>query len=165
MKKGTNWIIGVVVILALTVAANVWLITVASDDPSVALEPDYYQKGVAFDSTIAQGKRNAALGWRVTPALAPITDGRATELRVRLADSTGVAIAGATVKVEAMANARADVRLNATLAADGADYVVRLPIARAGLWEFRFSVTQGAQRFTTTERLDAVAATPAAHGP
>jgi nitrogen fixation protein FixH len=165
MKPGTGWIAGVVTTLALTVGANIWLMTVAGDDPSVAVEPDYYQKAVAFDSTLAQGRRNATLGWRVTPSLARITDGRATELRVRLADATGASIADATVTVEAMANARSDVRLTATFTAEGDGYVATLPIARPGLWEFRFSVTRGAQHFTASERLDAVASPSGTHGP
>lgn len=165
MKPGTGWIAAVVGILGVTVAANIWLMTVAGDDPSVSVEPDYYRKAVSFDSTIAQGRRNATLGWRIVPSLARITDGRATELRVQLTDSAGAAIAGATVTVEAMANARSDVRLTATLAPDGHDYVATLAISRPGLWEFRFSVVHGGERFTVSERLDAVASAPGTHGP
>ena len=56
--------------LALTVGANFWLYVAANDDRGIAIEPDYYQKAVAWDSSMAQARENRRSGWRVTPSLA-----------------------------------------------------------------------------------------------
>ena len=49
------WAIGAV--LLITVAANLALFHVAGSDPSFVIEPDYYAKAVAWDSTMAQTRR------------------------------------------------------------------------------------------------------------
>ena len=69
MKRGAWWPIGITTVLATTVAANLWVMRIANDDPSFAIEPDYYQKAIMWDSTLAQARRDAILGWRLTPQL------------------------------------------------------------------------------------------------
>jgi nitrogen fixation protein FixH len=157
VKRGLGWPVGVVLTLATVVAANIGLIVVARGDPSFAIEPDYYARAVAWDSTLAQQRRNADLGWSLAPALNPFTrDGDAT-LRVRLTDASGKDLDGATIEVAAVFNARAtDVR-TATLSADGAGgYVTALPVNHAGVWQLRFTVVRGTDRFTHEARVEAV---------
>ncbi|MEZ4456629.1 MAG: FixH family protein [Gemmatimonadales bacterium] len=55
-------------VLAITVGANGYMLYEANRGMA-AVEPDYYQKAVDFDSTMAQARRNASLGWRVDAAL------------------------------------------------------------------------------------------------
>lgn len=162
MKRATRWPLAITAVLTVFVAANVALFRVAGDDPSFAVEPDYYAKAVNWDSTMAQARRNRTLGWRLEPSLGPVSDASAV-LRVSLTDSTGEAIAGATVRVAALFNARAGTVIQSTLAHDGGEYVARLPVRHTGVWELRFDVIRGRQHFTATSRLDAVAATPTAH--
>ncbi len=69
MNKGVGWPIGVATILVLVVAANVWVAIIANRDPSFAIEPDYYAKAVAWDSSMAQARHNATLNWSLTPTL------------------------------------------------------------------------------------------------
>src|SRR5688500_20140504 len=103
MKRGLCWPIAVTGILATTVAANIWVMMIASDDPSFAIEEDYYRKALAWDTTLAQAARNAALGWHLTPEMGPIgNEGRAV-LPARLTDSLGAAIQNAVVLVTAVA--------------------------------------------------------------
>lgn len=162
MKRATRWPLAITAVLTVFVAVNVALFRVAGDDPSFAVEPDYYARAVNWDSTMAQARRNHTLGWRLAPSLGPVSNASAV-LRVSLTDSTGNPIEGATVRVAALFNARASAVIHSTLAHDGGEYVARLPMRHAGLWELRFDVTRGGQHFTATSRLDAVAATPAAH--
>lgn len=155
MKRGMWWPIAVAGVLATTVAANIWVMIIARGDPSFAIEPDYYQKALAWDTTVAQEQRNAALGWHLTPAMGPIaSDGRAL-ITARLTDSTGAGIPDAVVRVSALAIARAaDVR-QVTLVSEGAgEYGARFEAQRAGQWELRFDATVGAERFTQTARVD-----------
>ena len=160
MKRGAGWPAAVVIILGVTVAANLWIIRVANNDPSFAVEEDYYQRGVHWDDELAQRRLNDSLGWRLQPSLSAIVAGRGAELRVVLRDA-GDTIGDASIVVRAVHVARANQPVQATLQAgrDGA-YVAHLPMERAGLWELRFDVHRGADRFTATERLDARLAPP-----
>ena len=159
MKRGMWWPIGLAGVLAATVAANIWVAVIANDDPSFAIEQDYYGKAVAWDSTLAQGRTNTRLGWRLTPLLGPISVGGRARLSARLMDSTGAVISGATVKVSALQVARANDVQVATLSQTATgDYATELKARRPGQWELRFDVRAGATRFTDVARVEAYAA-------
>jgi nitrogen fixation protein FixH len=156
MKRGSWWPIGITAVLATTVAANVWVATIANDDPSFAIEQDYYKKAIAWDSTLAQSRTNAMLGWHLTPILAPIgAEGRA-RLRATLTDSTGAPISDATVRVSALQVSRANDIQQVTLAASrGGVYEAQLDARLRGQWELRFDVTAGSIHFTDVARVEA----------
>ena len=161
MKRGMAWPIAVAVILGLTVAANVWLIRIANSDPSFAIEANYYQRGVHWDDEMAQRARNVELGWQLLATLSPIERGSGANLRVALNDSAVAPIADASVVVWAVHVARASQPVEVTLHSSApGQYAARVPIERAGLWELRFDVHRGADRFTALERLDARSAHP-----
>jgi nitrogen fixation protein FixH len=162
MKRGIGWPIGVAVILAATVALNIWVLRVANDDPSFAIEPDSYQKAVDWDSTMAQMRQNAALGWHVAPTLGAFTARDGAQLQVTVTDAAGAPIPDATVKVAAFFNARANDIIDTTLHRDAAGYAGTIPVKFGGVWELQFDVRRGAQRFTSTSRVEAV---PAPAGP
>ena len=69
MKRGSMWPIGIAAVLLATVAANIALYYVAGNDPSFVIEPNYYAKAIAWDSTMAQSALNQRLGWHLAPAL------------------------------------------------------------------------------------------------
>ena len=48
----------IVALLVGGAGANVGLMLVATSDASFAVEPDYYQKALAWDETMAQAARN-----------------------------------------------------------------------------------------------------------
>jgi nitrogen fixation protein FixH len=165
-SRGLAWPIGLAVILAISVGANMFVFHLANDDPSFAVEPDYYRKAVQWDDELAQRRRNAELGWRAAATLAAAREGAAggdaaTELRVRLTDSAGAPLDGAAVSVEALAIDRASQVATFTLAAAsdpaGGVYSAMLPAARAGRWELRLVATRGGERFTAVERLERAA--------
>ena len=158
IKRSTWWPIGIVAILTLTVGANVWIYAVANADHGIAIEPDYYKKAVAWDSTMAQARENRTLGWRVTPVLAAFTARDGADLRVTLTDSAGAPISDATVKVYAFYNALAGVVSDTTLAQRAGGYETRLPVHHGGVWELRFDVIRGRIHFTSTSRVEAVRA-------
>lgn len=161
MKRGMGWPLAITAILGLTVAANIWLIRVATHDPSFAVEEDYYQRGVHWDDELAQRARNSALGWRVDASASPIRHGYGSDLRIALNDAAISPIEGALVVVRAVHVARAGNPVDITLTpyAPG-EYEARVPIERAGVWELHIDVHRGADRFTATERLDVRAAQP-----
>ena len=52
-KGGRGWIAAVVLILGTTVAANFYVMHLAGDDPSFAIEPDYYDRALHWDDELA----------------------------------------------------------------------------------------------------------------
>ena len=148
MKPGMMWPVAIVSVLAITVAANVVLIVAANDPKASVVEPDYYRKAVAFDSTMAERAADLKLGWRMEARLgAPGTDG--TRLETHLTDASGVALDGALVNVVAVHNLDAGHPVNAALLGTGAGrYAAKLPLTHEGRWELRFAVQRGAQRFS-----------------
>lgn len=156
IRKDRIWPIIIVTVLAGDVVLGFLNARVASHDPNFAVEPDYYRKAVEWDSTVAQGRRSEALGWRLTPTLGPTGDGTAAQLALEFRDAGGALVRDAQVSVEARQMAHADDLVRATLTArdDGA-YAARLPLTRPGLWEFRVVATHGADRFVTSVRMDA----------
>lgn len=147
MNRAMLWPIAIATVLALTMAANIAVLVRAGGGEDAPIEPDYYRKAVAWDSTMAQRDRNAALGWQLDAALAAGT------LSVRLTDRDGAPLEGAAIAVEAVHN-RAARPLRAQLTARGAEYGVALPLAHPGLWELRFDVLRDGARFTQVVRLD-----------
>lgn len=155
IRKDRIWPVIVVCVLGAYVTFGIVAARIASHDPNYAIEPDYYRKAVTWDSTLAQGRENVALGWRVTPSLGAV-GGSLTTLALQLRDSAGGPVTGAQLSVEARQVAHADDVVRATLHADRAGgYVAEMPLARAGLWEIRVVATRGAERFATSVRLDA----------
>ena len=156
MKRGAWWPIGITTVLATTVAANLWVMRIANDDPSFAIEPDYYQKAITWDSTLAQARQDSILGWRLTPQLQFVAATGTTRISATLTDSFGRPISDAVVKVSALPVARASEVHEATLAATGAgEYAAQLDARRPGRWELRFDVRAGSTRFTEVARVDA----------
>ncbi len=156
MKRGMGWPIGIVAILVASVGLNFWMLGVANDDPSFAIEPDYYQKAVHWDSTMAQMRENAALAWRLSPSLGRFSLRDGARLEVTLTDASGVVIPDATIRVAAFFNARANDVYDTTLLRDSTGYTAVLPVRHRGVWELRFDVVRGGRRFTSTARVEAI---------
>jgi nitrogen fixation protein FixH len=153
MKKGLQWPIGVAVVLALTVAANIYVAVRANNDPSVHIESDYYQKAVRFDADQALRKRSERLGWRMQLASARASAGQET-ISISLVDSAGSPVRGAVVRLAAHAVARANDVFTGTAVETGDTYIATLPMARRGLWDVDVEVVRGGDRFIATQRLD-----------
>jgi nitrogen fixation protein FixH len=159
MKRGIGWPLAIVAILVATVGLNVYVYHVANDDDTaLAIEPDYYQKAIDWDSTMAQMRRNAALGWHVSPQLGTFTMRDGARLQVTVTDAAGAPIHDATVRVSAFFNAAANRVVDTTLTRDSTGYTATLPVDHIGVWELRFDVHRGAERFTATSRVEAVSA-------
>jgi hypothetical protein len=124
---------------------------IASHDPSFSLEPDYYAKAVNWDQERAQWAENRRLGYELE--LSPI--GGDSTLTVRLSSATGAPLSGAEVRADAFFNGRAS-KIHHVVWSERAPgiYVTALARAQAGLWEFRFTVRRGSERFTRVVRAD-----------
>lgn len=154
MKKGMGWPIGVVVILAATVAGNIGVIVLTKDDPSFAVEPDYYRKAVSWDSTQARIAESNALAWSVSAEVANDSAGE-NVLTLQLLDHAGVAVRDAQLTGELLHVARANAVQSVVFleTADGR-YAVTVPMDRPGVWELRLAAVRAADRFQQTLRID-----------
>ena len=131
-----------------------YLFHVAGDPAALVVEQDYYQKGLRYDSTMAQERLNTQLGWTVVPVITALPAGGA-DLRVDVRDATGTPLIGATVTVVATHNVIANVPTTATLADRGnGSYDAHLSLPRAGVWELNFAVLQGGHKFTADEHVE-----------
>lgn len=154
-----GWPIGIATVLLVSAGSNVWVMTIARNDPAFGVEPDYYQKAVRWDSTMAQSRANAALGWTASATLTPGDDAGTLRLDLRVRDRTGASIDGAAVTVEAMHNARSARRYEIALVPDDSGYAGRVAADRPGEWELRVAARRGADRFTEVLRVQ-VESTP-----
>ena len=148
MKSARLWPLALTAVLAITVAANFWLLWAANDDQHLAFEPDYYRKALAWDSTMAQGGRNLALSWQATARL-----DREGRLDLSLSDRQGLPLAGALVTVEVIPIAHAD-RIRTLTLTEGAAgrFGAATPLVYAGLHEVRVNAVYRGDRFTVVLR-------------
>ena len=150
-SSGKYWPVIIVALLVGGAGANIGLMVVAARDASFAVEPDYYQKALRWDETMAQETRNAALGWSVAVAFEGVPRTGQAKLTARVLDRAGHTVEGAQVGVEAFHSARARHIVTAALRPESSGrYSAILPVDRPGLWELRVRVERGEQLFTTT---------------
>jgi nitrogen fixation protein FixH len=148
-----GWPIGIATVLIVSAGSNIWVAAIARSDPAFAVEPDYYQKAVAWDSTMAQERANAALGWHAGATLEPVGERGNSRLTLTLMDRDGRPIGDAAVTVEAMHNARSAQRFQLALTPGDRGYTGALAASRAGEWELRVTAVRGAERFTEVLRV------------
>ncbi len=156
MQASKLWPAALVAVLAITVAANGFILYAANDDPNgSAVERDYYRKGVEWDSTMADEARGRSLGWKLQADCPGWLAGKGAEVRVRVSDGKGSALGGAAVRVEAIHNLEAATPVTAALAEGPAgDYRGILPLDRGGRWELRLDVRRGGQHFRSVVHRD-----------
>lgn len=151
INPGILWPTVIASALAIHVIGSLVMVYFATTNESYAVEPDYYQKALAWNDKRAQDQVNAELGWRFDFVVTPAAPGQDPTLSVELTGSDGSPVTGAEINVEAFANARRNDVLTATLTASATGYETNLPMRRNGLWEFRFQVTRDSELFTYRE--------------
>ncbi len=161
--KGTQaWPLAIAAVLAITVIANIALFMAANAPDAAQVEPDYYRRALAWDTTQVERARSAALGWRASARLVP-ESGRATGMVIELEDAAGRALTGARLETVAIHNLEAATPSRWTLAevAPGR-YRAAVTLHHPGRWELRVQASRGGDRFATVLHADLVAAPPTA---
>jgi len=159
MKRAHAWPLAIAAVLGLTVIANIALLVAANAPGAAQVEPDYYRRALAWDSTQAERARSVALGWRATARFVPRAE-HAAALVVELRDAAGRAVTGATLEAVAIHNLelQAPLRCAPREVAPGtyrADVVAR----HAGRWEIQIEATQGRDRFAAVLHAELAAPT------
>lgn len=153
ITAANRWPVAIVAVLISQVIFGIWMAKVAGNDPHFAIEPNYYARAVDWDATMAQSRRDKALGWRATATLTRGTLGSGT-LQLSLIDSSGGAVRADSVTVQALAVAHASQVDSLTLRAVPNGYAAPVPHVTAGLWELRVRAVHGADVFTAKLRTD-----------
>jgi len=154
MRAARLWPLALVAVLGITVGANALLFRAARDRNAAAVEPDYYHQAMRWDSTLAEQRSSAALGWRLVAELGALSSA-GTPLTVRLTGRDGAPLEGAVVEVAGVHNLEAARQVSARLEPRGSGiYATRLPLRHAGLWELRFDVTRGPDHLRVALRRD-----------
>lgn len=160
MKPGMAWPIGITAILATSVVGNLIMMRVANNDPSFAVEDNYYQRAVNFDTTMHQQGRSDALGWSAAVSIGGVSSGSGV-LRVQLHDRNAAAITADSVIAVAFFNARANDRTRLLLVHESADsagiYQHAITAAHAGQWEVQVDAWRGREHFVTSARVEVAA--------
>jgi hypothetical protein len=156
LKRRTYWKWAPVVLLGSLLSGLASMIVIASNDPSFAVEPQYYEKALAWDLQRQQELDNDRLGYRVAVAVdGANAAGTRRELTLHLHDAAGKPLSGAVVDVTTFHNARAANVLRAKLVERSpGTYTQRLPLNRAGIWELRVVATYAGSRFTHVARVE-----------
>lgn len=154
MKPGAlwPWVIGGALIFHVVVSLGIVFFT--ASDASYAVEEDYYEKAINWDEKRAQDRTNDNLGWSLTfSAEPPTAPGEQPRLEVRLADAGGEPIADAAISLETFHKARSEdiIRIPIEPTGEAGLYTASPLMRHNGLWELRFTVDRGAERFTHTE--------------
>lgn len=137
-------------IIALCLTGTGSLIYFATSDPTFAVEPDYYQKALAWDQTARQREASKALGWEIDANVpAETSPAGAHHVVARFTARSGEIIAGAAVACSAFSNAHASQRHELSfLETDPGHYRAELPIGARGLWHLIFTAQRGSESFT-----------------
>lgn len=141
MRAAKVWPTAIVGVLAIHVIATGLMMRAAGGDEGNAVEPDYYRRAVAWDSTAAARARAAGLGWSVVAEIGPIGDDGRAQVTVGIRDAQGAPVTGAEVRVEAIHNAHARHHAGGALTESAAgDYAAPLALRWAGRWELRIGI-------------------------
>ena len=168
MKNAHAWPLAIAAVLAITVVANIAVLVAANAPGAAEVEPDYYRRALAWDTTQAERARSAALGWRADAHFVP-RPGQATWIVVDLRDASGREVTGARLETVAIHNLEPGAPSRWTLAEVGPGrYRADVMPRHAGRWELRLEASHDGDRFTAilhAELAIAPAAASAATGP
>jgi nitrogen fixation protein FixH len=151
-RAAFKWIGAIVAILGTSFTVAMVMLYVSATDPSFAVEPDYYDQALNWDTHTAQRDANASLDWRIELQDSPGSTLGTRALTVTLTDKQGATIDDATVGVVAFHNARAMDRFAFPMTSTGGGvFTAEQPLKRDSSWEFRFTVVTAESMFTSTK--------------
>lgn len=142
MSPGTRWVAIIVGLLVGNAIAVVLLVGVSSGEARRRVLPDYYQRAVAWDSTMAAARASADLGWQVG------VDAQGREVTITVVDRGRAPVTDATVRLTAVPRGRVDATVaGAAVAVAPGVYRVALVGERGGLHDVALRIERGAEAF------------------
>ncbi len=121
--------------MLVVVAVNAVLITAAFRSfPGLVVQRPY-DRGIAYNEELRQGRAQAALGWGLTPAY---EKGRFT---VHVSASNGSPVAGLDVRAKLSRPLETLAPIDVTLIPEGDGYVAAVDLPRSGQWDIKLLAT------------------------
>ncbi|MCK6513116.1 FixH family protein [Myxococcota bacterium] len=153
-SEGWFWPWLLVGLLAISSGGSLLMVVIAINDPSFAVEDNYYKKAVEWDKQVDENTQSTRLGWRFDLTLKPHPTRPTLQiLSVTLQAQDGSPLQDADVTVRAFHNAQASQPLRLTLKPTGKGrYTSPILAHRPGLWIFRLHAQRGPQRFAAQSR-------------
>lgn len=146
-----RWALFPICLLGILVSVQAVLFSLSRNDPTFAVEPEYYQKAVSWNEHAAQRAVNQRLGWQASAAV--VTEADKPTLRVDLKDDQGRPVTGAALGITAFPNARAaDIQTLSPRETQPGVYEAPVRLALFGEWEIRLTAHRDTDTFTHTSR-------------
>lgn len=150
MRSGWFWPVAVCGLIGINVVIVATTVYFAVSDQSVATEPDYYAKGLAWDETARLKAMSRELGWSTNITIAEDAKTAAPALRITFSDKASVPVENLSVTAVAFANVRSGERQQLHLEADPArpgSYTAPLIVNHPGLWHVRLEAKRDDKTF------------------
>jgi nitrogen fixation protein FixH len=139
--KGKHVLIAVLAFFAFVIAVNGIYIALAMWSWSGLSTEDAYQRGLAYNQTLAEAEAQRALNWQVKAVLEPMAGGGA-RLTVAFTDRSGAPVEGLTVSGDLRRPVRDDLDRAVDLVRDGPGrYGADVDQLAAGQWDVRLRAT------------------------
>ncbi len=154
-RKGKIWPWLLVSLLSFGCGMNIYMVIVAVNDPSFAIEKNYYKKAINWDQTMAQRNINAKLQWRIDLKTEPLLVDKKARLRFHatVLDRSGKIVPEAHVSAEVFHNARSNQRVSVDLTRRSTNvHQGEVAFHRRGVWIFHFTVNKGKLQYTQKVR-------------
>lgn len=146
----------VVVLLFGSVGMWIYAAFLAVSDPSMAIVPDYYQKGLDWDKHLAEVSVSEHLGWTVHPIPPSHRDsnGVAT-IDIFVRDKLHQPVTGLTGKAQLYHHARAaELQEPEIQEAEPGTYRVAMKDARPGTWQLSLELNRDNEHFVWNQPLE-----------
>ena len=150
-RRGAHWPWLISAALLFTVGVNVVILFAANSDRNGSVvEPDYYRKAVAWDSTMARRAASDRLGWTAMATLVRRAGDAAGSggIVVRITDRDGAPVRGAAGRAVLIHNLDAGNPQQAELhEREPGVYAGSVRISHSGRWEVRVEARRDESRF------------------
>jgi len=144
---GKHVLIGLLSFFGVVISVNMAFVYFALDSWTGLVAQDSYRKGLAYNDTLADAERQAALGWKTAVGY----DG--TALTIRLIDENGNALLASDITVVVRRPTHENMDLTVTMEAADNGYVAPVTFPEAGLWDVDVTIDRGADRYRMIHRL------------
>lgn len=138
------------------IAVNILLVRLALSSSTGLVTDRAFDTGQSYNSVIAAGARQQALGWQAAIDMQPGPQPHKMALAIAMTGSDGKALTGLTVagRLVSPVDPQPDIVVTLVETAGGR-YRTTLSVPRAGQWELQLVATDGAGQFAIVQRISA----------
>lgn len=157
IEKGLHWPLGLVGMFLFSATLLITTGVMGAGKGSQSVEPDYYARGLDWDSEKERLQAADNLGWTVRVSASPTLDPVGSRLiSVLLVDAESNPLDGSLVEITCFSQSNAHKPFTKVIPmAGGGQYQTRIVgMHTAGLWEFRISIRHAGQQALVIKSLE-----------